>query len=309
MEAFESQINPKLIFLLMNPGSQERGSQAGVQSTLPRPSTVEAPNTCSEAPRPAVLSYPWFWTSLKCSGVYGQAKEACSVKFRGSVIYTAPSAEESHQLWMKTTQLTDALHAAKGWSPLPYSVYSTVLCSVVSDSATLWTVAHQAPLSMGFSRQEYWSGLPCLSPGDLPSLPRDEPSSLALVGEFFWAFVCFLCRCSHNALYVKKPQLRIAHWQWAWAGQHSHGPSSSAPRFWGASWGCRPEEALKSNCVLLIVQSIHESYRELVRIQLLIQWTLAELEILHFQPASRGCQSCWSVNHTLNSKSSTEETK
>ena len=34
--------------------------------------------------------------------------------------------------------------------------------------ATLWTVTHQAPLSMGFSRQEYWSRLPCPSPGDLP---------------------------------------------------------------------------------------------------------------------------------------------
>ena len=34
--------------------------------------------------------------------------------------------------------------------------------------ATPWTVAHQAPLSMGFSRQEYWSGLPFPSPGDLP---------------------------------------------------------------------------------------------------------------------------------------------
>ena len=33
---------------------------------------------------------------------------------------------------------------------------------------TLWIVAHQAPLSMGFPRQEYWSGLPCLPPGDLP---------------------------------------------------------------------------------------------------------------------------------------------
>ena len=39
--------------------------------------------------------------------------------------------------------------------------------SVVSDSETLWTVAHQAPLSMGFPRQEYWSGLPFPSPGDL----------------------------------------------------------------------------------------------------------------------------------------------
>ena len=41
-------------------------------------------------------------------------------------------------------------------------------CSVVSDSVTPWTVAHQAPLSMGFSRQEYWSGWPFPSPGDLP---------------------------------------------------------------------------------------------------------------------------------------------
>ena len=38
---------------------------------------------------------------------------------------------------------------------------------VMSDSATPWTVARQAPLSMGFSRQEYWSGLPFSSPEDL----------------------------------------------------------------------------------------------------------------------------------------------
>ena len=47
------------------------------------------------------------------------------------------------------------------------------------DSATLWTVAHQAPLSMGFSRQEYWSGLPSPSLGDLPA-PEIEPGSPAL---------------------------------------------------------------------------------------------------------------------------------
>ena len=41
---------------------------------------------------------------------------------------------------------------------------------VVSDSATLWTAAHQARLSMEFSRQDYWSGLPFPSPGDLPNL-------------------------------------------------------------------------------------------------------------------------------------------
>ena len=42
--------------------------------------------------------------------------------------------------------------------------------------ATLWTVAHQAPLSMGFSRQKYWNGLPCPPPGDLLD-PRIEPQS------------------------------------------------------------------------------------------------------------------------------------
>ena len=47
--------------------------------------------------------------------------------------------------------------------------------SAVSDSATPWSVAHQAPSSMGFSRQEYWSGLPFLSPEDLPD-PGIKPT-------------------------------------------------------------------------------------------------------------------------------------
>ena len=50
--------------------------------------------------------------------------------------------------------------------------------------ATLWTVACQVPLSMGFSRQEYWSGLPCPPPGDHLD-PGIEPTSLALAGGFF----------------------------------------------------------------------------------------------------------------------------
>ena len=45
--------------------------------------------------------------------------------------------------------------------------------------ATPWTAAHQAPLSMGFFRQEYWSELPSPSPGDLPD-PGIQPASLAL---------------------------------------------------------------------------------------------------------------------------------
>ena len=45
-----------------------------------------------------------------------------------------------------------------------------VLVSHVRLFATPWTVVHQAPLSMEFSRREYWSGLPCLLLGDLPDL-------------------------------------------------------------------------------------------------------------------------------------------
>ena len=54
--------------------------------------------------------------------------------------------------------------------------------SRVQLCATLWTVAHQAPQSMGFSRQEYWSGLPFPSPGDLPD-PGIEPRSPALQAD------------------------------------------------------------------------------------------------------------------------------
>ena len=71
--------------------------------------------------------------------------------------------------------------------------------------ATPWTIAHQAPLSMGFSRQEYWSGLPCPPPGDLPdplhllhllhwqadSLPTAPPSNAAHL---------FIASCIQNSL-------------------------------------------------------------------------------------------------------------
>ena len=49
---------------------------------------------------------------------------------------------------------------------------------------TPWTVARQAPLSMGFPRPEYWNGLPSRLPGDLPD-PGVEPASPALAGGFF----------------------------------------------------------------------------------------------------------------------------
>ena len=70
---------------------------------------------------------------------------------------------------------------------------------------TLWTIAHQAPLSMGFFRQEYWSGLPFSSPKDLPS-PGIKPRSPTLQVDFlpfelpgkphltlFILFILFIC--------------------------------------------------------------------------------------------------------------------
>ena len=52
----------------------------------------------------------------------------------------------------------------------------------MSDSATPWSVAYQASLSIGFARQEYWSGLPFPSPGDVPD-PGIEPRSPALQAD------------------------------------------------------------------------------------------------------------------------------
>ena len=72
--------------------------------------------------------------------------------------------------WNEVKCLSNAIHSH---SPLLFR------CSVMSNSVTPWSVACQAPLSMEFSRQEYWSGLPFSSPGDLLD-PGIEPVSPAL---------------------------------------------------------------------------------------------------------------------------------
>ena len=81
---------------------------------------------------------------------------------------------------------TKAFAAGSG-TTLSIDSILVLIRSVVSDSATAWTVALQASLSMGFPRQEYWSGLPFPPPVDLPN-PGIEPSSLvcpALAGGSF----------------------------------------------------------------------------------------------------------------------------
>ena len=72
---------------------------------------------------------------------------------------------------------------------LHHHTYATLLVVVAVQSlshvqlfSTLWTVAHQAPLSMGFSSQEHWNGLPFPSPSDLPN-PGIEPRSPTLQAD------------------------------------------------------------------------------------------------------------------------------
>ena len=89
----------------------------------------------------------------------------------------------------------------------PLSVLVTHACmlscfSRVQLLVTLWTVVHQAPLSMEFSRQEYWSGLPCPPPGDLPC-PGIEPGSVmppASAGGFLTTSTTWEAHVSHSVL-------------------------------------------------------------------------------------------------------------
>ena len=111
--------------------------------------------------------------------------------------YTSRSWECGRESWSFLTSSLSARHQGSGhgcnpgW---PQVSWWSLLCECVlshfSDVQlilTVWTVVCQAPLSMGFSRKEYCSGLPCPPPGDLPN-PRIKPTSLmspALAGGFF----------------------------------------------------------------------------------------------------------------------------
>ena len=86
------------------------------------------------------------------------------------------------------------------------------LFSHVHPFVTPWTVAWQAPLSMGFSKQEYWSGLPIPFPSDVPH-PGIEPASPALAGRFFTTELpakphinkCVMCLVTQSCLTLATP--------------------------------------------------------------------------------------------------------
>ena len=120
-------------------------------------------------------------------------------------------------------QNEDPLHCIQMEGPLTRNgACSPLSCTCVHSHVWLFatpeTVARQAPLSMGFSRQEYWSGLPFTSPGDL-SNPGIEPASLvspALAGRFFtsWATKGSLFSLIRQCLLLGETSLLVTSIHW-----------------------------------------------------------------------------------------------
>ena len=100
-----------------------------------------------------------------------------------------------------SSEACESMHAFYSGLQAPFAVKTSMCLYVLSCVwlfVTPWTVAHQAPLSMGFSRQEYWNGLPFPTPGDLPdpgvkptfpAAPALQLDSLPLSHQASWTFI------------------------------------------------------------------------------------------------------------------------
>ena len=124
-----------------------------------------------------------------------------SKTFTGHLVYTkrfsifghfwpCPKHPWQHLVHVKRSLIFGPVPNHLTWNKYAHDVLcACVLCqfSPVWLFATLSTAAHQAPVSMGFSKQEYWSGLPCPPPGDLldPGIELESLMSPALAGRFF----------------------------------------------------------------------------------------------------------------------------
>ena len=128
-------------------------------------------------------------------------KYTCILMFMAALFITATSWKQPVHLQMNGYTHRDTLRHKKEWNNVicsntdgprdhhtKWSKLGILSCfSHVRLFATLWTIAHHAPLFMGFSKQEYWSGLPFPTAGDLPD-PGVGPVSLTfpvLAGRFF----------------------------------------------------------------------------------------------------------------------------
>ena len=125
------------------------------------------------------------------------------------------------------------------WTPQHWFLKSLLdllgIC-VISNSVTLWTVARQPPLSMGFSRQEYWSGLPCLPAGGLPNPGMDRILWLLHCRQILYPLSHPECHLIRNRT-VSISQLGIDHV--AWSVMCSIGSVWAPPSVrWG--WALKP---------------------------------------------------------------------
>ena len=161
----------------------------------------------------------WPHPKLPC---LGQLFPAPLTSFLKRTTSSPPPAWANRQTYLQmANHFISPFNSAEGLreaNQAGYFNYRPVACvlshfSGVRLLATLWTVAHQASLPMWFSRQEYWSGLPCSPPKDLPN-PGTKPASLmspALAGGFFTTSVTWeahrLCRFGYKHVAAEKAVL------------------------------------------------------------------------------------------------------
>ena len=140
-----------------------------------------------------IVSFKWadirvilIWVSIQ-SNLFASYLPACLKYIAWADAYSNPVKKilswSFPCVWMRLLSLSDWLRIICFVIKVKVKVKSL---SLVWLFAIPWTVAYQATLSMGFSRQEYWSWLPFPSPGDLPD-PGIIPVSLGLAGGFFTA--------------------------------------------------------------------------------------------------------------------------
>ena len=163
------------------------------------------------------LNFSFFLCQRKCDGWWKENgnRTVLRVTFHGGLLWTLTRQSSLHVSALSLLHRVLAQGASPQHQLFPLNGYqSSVVCACLKSHfshvqllAILWTIAPQVPLSMGFSRQEYWSGLPFPSPGDLPD-PGIESSSLvspALAGGFFTTNATWMMRKSKWAWWSDQP--------------------------------------------------------------------------------------------------------